>query len=183
MPMPRRDSSGKFIKKGAVSGRGGESELQFDASELDGLFAVFIRAQSTSVDPLLDAIGQQQEDSARRRIAETKVSPSGTPWAPWSAKYAATRGSQHSLLRGEGDLEDSLGHKVVGKLGMFGFAGAAVDVGSNLEYAMVMLYGSQANNTPARPYLDTDGNWADPRDKAEVGDIIVDFLAELLKKQ
>jgi phage gpG-like protein len=183
MAAPRRDASGKFLSKDAASTSSGGPELIIDTSEIAQLQAIFLKSVSAPVHPLLDDIGQQQEDSARRRLTSTKTSPSGTPWADWSPGYAKTRDSNHSLLEAEGDLADSMAHVVVGKLGMFGFAGAAVDVGSNLEYAAVHLYGSTELNIPARPYLDTDGAFADPRDAAEVRQLITDFIAEQLTKQ
>jgi hypothetical protein len=151
----------------------------WDTTGLDGLFAVFLRAQKADVHQLLDDIGQQQEDAARRRILETKVSPSGTPWAAWSSTYAETRQSQHSLLVAEGDLADSIGHNIIGGVGLFGFGGQAVDVGSNLEYAGYLLYGTETMT--ARPYLDTDGQLADARDRAEIGDIVVAHISALLE--
>lgn len=184
MAGPRRDEQGKFIPKSAPgTSKPGGAELLIDTTPLDGLFAVFLRAQNAPIHPLLDDIGQQQEDAARRRITDTKVAPDGTPWAPWSAPYAKTRKGHHSLLSEEGDLADSMGHNVVGSLGMFGFAGQGVDVGSNLEYAAAHLYGVPEQNLVARPFLDTDGAFTDPRDQAEVGDIITSYISELLTKQ
>ena len=183
MAGPRRDASGRFLRKDAAGTSRPGSELVIDTTPLDGLFAVFLRAQKAPIHPLLDDIGQQQEDAARRRLTDTKTAPDGTPWAPWSAAYAKTRKGHHSLLSDEGDLADSMDHNVVGSVGMFGFGGQAVDVGSPLEYAAAHLYGVTERNLPARPFLDTDGQFSDPRDQAEVGDIVTAYISELLTKQ
>jgi phage virion morphogenesis protein len=129
---------------------------------------------------LADRIGQQQEDSARRRIRETKSTPSGTKWKPWSKGHAATRGAHHSLLVESGALADSLTHYVVNPL--------EVQVGSNLVYAAPHLYGSEDGRIPARPFLDaeggfadTDGGFADAHDREEIRDILRDaFRLRLL---
>lgn len=111
---------------------------------------------------LAERIGEQQEDSARRRILETSASPRGKKWKPWSEQYAKTRGGHHRLLYGEGHLAGSITHNVVNHL--------EVEVGSNLVYAAAHLYGT--DDIPARPYLDTDGTFGDPRDREEIRDIV-----------
>lgn len=148
--------------------------------ELEELRKRVTEAAHADMFPLLDAIGQQQEDSARRRITQTKRSPEGKAWQPWSRDYAKTRGPQHSLLRSEGHLADSLTHQVIG--------GEAVDIGSNLVYAGIHLYGSEdfvgpvrGGRMPARPYLDTEPGFADSRDRQEICDILRDFAEGLLK--
>jgi phage virion morphogenesis protein len=122
---------------------------------------------------LADAIGQQQEDSARRRLRETKRTPEGKVWQPWSRKYAKTRNpSKHSLLVSKGRLADSLTHVVISP--------SEVEVGSNLAYAAAHLYGT--DDIPARPYLDTAGGFADPHDRAELRDILREFLDRELRR-
>lgn len=143
--------------------------------ELEQLIARVRDASEADTYDMLDAVGQQQEDAARRRILETKRSPGGERWAPWSEAYARTRGPQHSLLRNEGHLADSLTHNVVGK--------DAVEVGSNMVYAGRHLFGDGfvlRGRIPARPYLDTDGKFADPQDREELRDIVRDFLGGLI---
>lgn len=126
-----------------------------------GAAALAANAHSTQ---LADAIGQQQEDAARRRIRETKRSPTGKRWEKWSERHADTRSSEHSLLVESGALADSMTHNVIGPL--------EVQVGSNLEYAAAHLFGVPEHHLPARPYLDTDGGFADPRDREEIRDIL-----------
>jgi len=116
---------------------------------------------------LVEAIGEQQVNSAKRRIGETKRSPSGKPWKPWSESYRKTREPQHSLLVNEGHLLSSLTYEPVSP--------GEVLVGSPLEYAGVHLFGSKDGRTPARPYLDTTGGFADSADRRELRDVIRDF--------
>jgi phage virion morphogenesis protein len=141
--------------------------------ELERLIQRVALATDADTHDMLDAIGQQQEDSARRRIGETKMGPNGKRWAPWSASYAKTRGAQHSLLVGEGNLRDSLTHSIIDK--------SSVEVGSNLVYAGRHLFGDHnGGRIPARPYLDTDGGFADPSDRDEIRDIVRGFLGGII---
>jgi phage virion morphogenesis protein len=121
---------------------------------------------------LIEAIGEQQVNSAKRRISETKRAPSGRPWKPWSENYRKTRGPQHSLFVSEGHLRDSIASEILSP--------GEVLVGSNLAYAGVHLYGSKDGRIPARPYLDTTGGFADPSDRRELRDVIRDFWEEEL---
>lgn len=158
----------------------GQSQfITIGTRELERLIQRVADAQDADTHGMLDAIGQQQEDSARKRIHETKKAPDGTRWAPWSASYAKTRGAQHSLLVNEGHLADTMTHRVVNK--------DSVEVGSNLIYAGRHLFGDfkfvgpvRGGRIPARPYLDTDGGFADPSDRAEIRDIARDFLEGLI---
>lgn len=116
---------------------------------------------SARLEQLLDAIGQQQEDSARYRISQTKRGPDGARWAPWSKRYAKTRGAGHSLLRDQGHLMDSLTHNVLGT--------HAVEIGSNMHYAGYLQEGTE--DMPARPFLNVDGI-EDPTDRQEIREIV-----------
>ncbi|WP_229611462.1 phage virion morphogenesis protein [Vibrio parahaemolyticus] len=57
---------------------------------------------------LLEAMGAVVESQTRRRIADEKTSPDGSPWDDWSPSYAKTRHGNQSLLQGDGDLLDSI---------------------------------------------------------------------------
>lgn len=146
------------------------SAIVLGTRELDRLIAKVRDATHADTFEMLDAIGQQQEDAARRRIIETKRAPDGQRWQRWSPGYAKTRSPQHSLLRNEGHLADSMTHQVDGK--------DAVEVGSPMIYAAQHLFGGP--RIPARPYLDTDGGFADPSDREEIRDIVRTFLEELV---
>jgi phage virion morphogenesis protein len=143
--------------------------IEISAGQLDQLIARVSRASRAGLSELLDAVGQQQEDAARKRITDTKKAPDGTSWKAWSRDYAKTRGPQHSLLQGEGDLADTMTHQLdVGS--------AAVLVGSPMVYAAAQLYGD--GGIPSRPFLDTDGGFADPEDRDEIRDIVETWLSE-----
>lgn len=77
---------------------------------------------------LLDTIGAVAERQTRRRIADEKTSPDGTPWTPWSATYEKTRHGNQSLLQGDGGLLDSIEYQV---------QRSKVRIGSALAYAGV----------------------------------------------
>lgn len=147
--------------------------------ELERLAQRIKSAADTDLEEFLDAVGQTIEDAARRRITDTKQAPDGTRWKPWSQRYAATRGPQHSLLRNEGHLADSMDHIV---------DGTTVFVGSNLVYAGRMLFGDDGfvgpvrggGRIPARPYLDTDGGFADARDRDALRELSREFLGGLV---
>ena len=140
--------------------------------ELEQFAARVAASSADDMHDLLDAIGQQQEDSARRRIGETKTAPDGSRWAPWSAGYAKTRKAGKSLLRDDGPLMDSLTHTVDGR--------DAVLIGSNMVYAATHLYGDDSRKIPARPYLDPEPGFADSRDREEIRDLVRDFMRGLL---
>ena len=96
--------------------------------------------------PLLENLGAEVESQTRRRISEEKASPEGAPWKPWTARYAATRHSGHSLLESQGDLLDSI---------QFLVEGDRVEIGTNLIYGAIHQFGGGevGINIPPRPYL------------------------------
>ncbi|EEE2001878.1 phage morphogenesis protein [Salmonella enterica subsp. enterica serovar Kotte] len=77
---------------------------------------------------LLHSLGAVVESQTRRRIISEKTAPSGEAWPAWSDSYAGTRHSGQSLLRGNGDLLDSI---------QFVVERGRVRVGSSLSYAGV----------------------------------------------
>lgn len=113
---------------------------------------------------LADAIGAVLESSVKRRIADEKAAPDGTPWAPWSDRHGATRRTGQSILRGEGDLLDSIQALT---------SAAEVQVGSNLVYAAIHQFGGDdvGKPIPARPYLGLSGE-----DERDIRDLAADFL-------
>jgi phage virion morphogenesis protein len=140
--------------------------------ELEKLAAVVAASKDHELHDMLDAIGAQQEDAARRRIGETKTSPDGKKWPAWSKEYAASRGPGKTLLQSTGQLRDSLTHVIDGK--------EAVEVGSNLSYAARHLFGDAVPGIPRRSFLDTEPGFADSRDREEIRDIVRDFLGGVL---
>ncbi len=117
---------------------------------------------------LLDAIGAEVETQTRRRIREEKTAPDGTPWPEWSENYAETRHGGHSLLMGDGDLEDSIQYLI---------GNDQVEIGSNLVYAAHHNFGGNDIGTgiPQREYLGfSEENLID------IGDVLIDELNEQL---
>jgi hypothetical protein len=53
-------------------------------------------------------LGKLLVQQTQRRIQVEKTSPDGRPWAPWSARYAATRKAHHSLLIDTGAMLQSI---------------------------------------------------------------------------
>lgn len=92
--------------------------------------------------------GQAIAEDARLRLEDDETAPDGSRWDPWSDNppgqgYASTRGPQHKLLFGDGDLADSI---------MFKVQTARYVVGSELDYALVHQFGSKDGRIPARKY-------------------------------
>ncbi len=120
---------------------------------------------------LMEDIGAVLESSSRRRISETKAGPDGTPWKAWSPEYAKTRGVQHSLLVGEGELLDSIqsysdGHEArVGTPLIYG----AIHQGGGAEVGKPGL--------PERPYLGMSAE-----DERDIDDLVREALSELTRK-
>lgn len=122
------------------------------------------------LDDLAFAVGQLLETQTRTRISDEKRSPDGAPWPAWSDDYAATRAARHSLLVGEG--APGLMESVQNYSG-----GAEARVGTNLVYGAIHQFGGEAVGIPIpeRPYLGVSTENA-----AEIEDLVVDFLEELL---
>lgn len=116
---------------------------------------------------LSEGIGALIENSTKRRIANEKTAPDGTPWDGWSEGYAATRRSGQSILVGEGNLRDSI---------QFFATGDEVEVGSNLIYAATHQAGREEDGIPARPYLGLSA-----RDERDIKDLIEDFVADVVE--
>lgn len=155
-------------------------EIVIGKHELDRLIARVGQAAEADTYDMLDAIGQVLEDSARRRITDTKRTPGGERWKPWSKAYAKTRGAGKSLGRDRGHLLDSLTHQVDGK--------ETVEVGATMVYAAAFQHGldyqrvsDQAHvKMPGRAFLDSEPGFSDPHDREEIRDIVREYLSEAL---
>ncbi len=129
------------------------------------------------VDGLLDDVGYAAaslvESQTRRRIEDERTAPDGAPWPLWSERYKKSRHKGNTLLRGEGDLVDSISGAFDGT--------DEVSVGSNLVYAAIHQFGGTDDmapgpaGIPARPYLGLSGENAD-----EIRDMVQDIFAERL---
>jgi hypothetical protein len=92
----------------------------------------------------LDVFGEALEEDTRLRLEDDTVSPSGERWDDWSPEYAKTRGPQHKLLFGDGDLSRSM---------QYDRNGDVLDFGSPLPYATVHQTGSRDGRLKAREYV------------------------------
>jgi len=102
---------------------------------------------------LLDTIGSIIESQTVERIKSEGPDYKGNKWPEWSDAYAKTRGPQHSKLRNDGDLLESITYVVSPD-------GSQLEIGSNLKYAATHQYGDKRlafgkhmATYPARPYL------------------------------
>ncbi len=119
------------------------TQLTFDIKGLEAATAA-INAIGANVDQIYIAAGALVESQTRRRIAQEKTTPDGTPWVAWSESYKKSRKRGQSLLMASGDLLDSIAWTI---------SGEDIEVGSNLIYAAVHQHGSADGTTPARPFL------------------------------
>lgn len=117
---------------------------------------------------LADALGAFMESSTTRRIADQKEAPDGTDWPLWSEAHAASRHEGQSLLRGEGDLLESI---------QFFSTTDEVQVGSNLIYAAIHQFGGDevGKPIPARPFLGISRD-----DELGAERLVADFLQGLV---
>jgi phage virion morphogenesis protein len=118
--------------------------VHFEVTGVEQVAAALRRAiaQTQNMHGLHEGIAVLIENSTRRRIAEDKRSPDGAAWPAWSPAYAATRGSGHSLLQGQGDLLDSIQSVATA---------ASAEVGSNLVYAAIHQFGGTTKPHEIRP--------------------------------
>lgn len=140
------------------------ASITVDLSGFDTLRERVARLTDADRDALLDAIGTELADQTLDRLGRTKSAPDGTPWRPWSARYARTRHGNHSLLESTGSLIRSIQQLV---------SGGSVEVGSNLVYAATHQFGRAP--IPARPYLGLSA-----ADREQIEAIASDFLGGLL---
>jgi phage virion morphogenesis protein len=144
------------------------THLQVDTRGIERLARRIGKLASAQRGALLDAIGFEVEDQTRRRIADEKRAPDGTPWPDWSPRYAQTRHGGHSMLQGEDDLLDSIQYLV---------RGDQVEVGSNLVYAAIHQFGGAEVGIPipARPYLGVSAD-----DAADLLAVVEAYLDQVL---
>lgn len=102
---------------------------------------------------IAERVGTMMENQTKQRIDVEKAAPDGTPWAPWSPRYAESlkrpnRRLAASLLVSTQGLLDSIENLTTGD---------EIMVGSNLVYAAIHQFGGDTSRghppIPARPYL------------------------------
>jgi phage virion morphogenesis protein len=111
----------------------------------DGIEAIRHRFRTIERAPqkVLEQMGKEAVTSAQNRIRNTKTSPDGQPWAPWSmATQRANRGKGGSLLFRTGALLNSIQYRVSDK---------TLTVYSNSGYGKYHQFGTP--KMPARPFL------------------------------
>lgn len=140
------------------------SAIEIDDRELEALsrrLARYVR-RLDSPRPMMRTVAAMLESQTKRRIHDEKESPQGRDWAKWSERYARTRRSEHSLLIGRGDLEDSIANEYTDDI-----AQAFTD----REYGAAQQFGREEINLPTRPYFGlSKGNIS------EIEETVVDWL-------
>ncbi|WP_435100829.1 phage virion morphogenesis protein [Arhodomonas sp. AD133] len=132
--------------------------IEIDRADLAAIERVFASLSAPDRHGLMEALAVEGGSQTRRRISQEKSAPDGSPWAPWTDDYAATRHGGHSLLEGEGDLLDSITAAATTDAAMWG---------SNLPYAAIHQYGGTPDMPPGpaaipeRPYLGLSAENAD----------------------
>ncbi len=148
-------------------------ETSLDIAQAAGALA---RLSAAEMDRIAQGIGALVEDQTKRRIADDKTAPDGTPWADWSAGYRESmarpgRTNPRSLLVGSpSHLLHSIQHFTQGD---------SVRVGTPLIYGAIHQFGGDPTQghapIPARPYLGISAS-----DAAEISDLVIDHLGGLI---
>lgn len=110
--------------------------------------------------PLMTAIGSVLEGSTRQRFAD-RESPNGVAWAVLMPATIDAKNGRGNILVDSGDLMRSI---------TFHASSDSVIVGTDRPYGKYHQTGTK--NMPMRPFLGIS-----EQDKAEIGDLINDFLA------
>lgn len=125
------------------------------------------RLGADAFDELAEIAGATMESQTRRRLQDTKRSPDGDPWAPWSEGYARGRKGRGDLLDRTGALIDAVYSRPTG---------SGVEVGSAVIYASAHQDGSPSQGIPARPFLGLGAE-----DERELVQIFEDYLGRLAR--
>lgn len=144
--------------------------IEFEATGFDQVIGSIEGLTAMELTDLAFNIGAILESSTKRRIADEKTAPDGTPWVPWSESYDETRNhSVHSLLVGEGDLRDSIQNYSTG---------TTTRVGTNMIYGAIHQFGGEEVDIaiPARPYLGLSAE-----DEAEIRELVTGEIEEALQ--
>lgn len=142
--------------------------VTLDARTMAVIEGALARLGSEGIERMTAGIGTLVERQTKDRITDEKTAPDGTPWAPWSARYAATRntGSRraNSLLIDSENLLESIQDYS---------AGDTVRVGTRTPYSAIQQFGGRG--IPARPYLGlSDAN------RREIEELAIDIAQAVL---
>lgn len=127
--------------------------VELDTSGLDALQARLRRLSQAQTEDLLEQLGDELVDGARRRIRIAEASPAGVRYPALSPRYARRTADPSDFLQDSGGLLASLQRQLAG--------GEAVEAGSPLRRAVAMQFGSRRHSIPARAYLGIDEDEAD----------------------
>lgn len=130
----------------------------YDVDGLDAVEAALKRLEKPDTAVIRKRIARTAKDAVERRIATGKRDLNMLRWAPWSPAYAATRGTQHSLLVDTGDLLQSMEIKDIGE---------ETNMGTDIDYA--------AKNNVERPFMGLD-----KRDESLVDRQITAWIEKML---
>ncbi len=107
-----------------------------------------IRSRVTNPRPMLNQIGQVIVEDIKRSITQTKASPDGTKWQPWSPSTLKARTKKGNAAKGllwdSGKLVGSINYQIIGSHN-------TLQIGSNVYYAEYLNDGTE--HMPARPFL------------------------------
>jgi len=123
------------------------------------------RMENLDTTGLMEGLSELMVEQTKNRLYYTKTAPDGTPWAPWSERYARTRQGNHSLLIDSSRLLNTI-YATNTK--------TTAAAHSNVVYANTHQRGNPNKNIPARPFLGTS-----PEDLNELHDSGVAYLEAL----
>jgi phage virion morphogenesis protein len=143
--------------------------VELDRHLLADAAAVLDRLGTGYLPDLATDIGAMIERQTKDRIQTEKAAPDGTPWAPWSDRYAATRNTgnrrANSLLIDSENLLESIQDYTTG---------TTATVGSETPYSAIHQFSGRG--IPAREYLGlSDAN------RRDIEDLVVDLAAKWLQ--
>ena len=118
-------------------------KVQGESKKLSALLA---KLKDTG--PALQEIGQKAVESTQRRIRDTKISPDGSQFAPWSYATALARQKDGTSNRGilfkTGNLLNSITFQVTGNQ-------VTIGADQSAPYARFLQEGTM--KMPARPFV------------------------------
>ncbi len=96
---------------------------------------------------IMDGVSQLLEDQTKQRLDVEKRAPDGSPWVPWSPRYAASLKRPNRRYPGSLLVQSNALLQSVQGQG----AGPEARVGVHVVYAAIQQFGGRG--IPARPYL------------------------------
>lgn len=147
---------------------GVELTVTLDGRAMAEIEHVFAWLGSEGMTRIASAVGTLVERQSKDRIVDEKAAPDGTPWAPWSDRYAATRNTDNR--RANSLLID--GENLLGSIQDY-TTGTTARVGSRTPYSAIQQFGGRG--IPARPYLGLSA-----ANRREIEELVIDVAGEYL---